>query len=244
MSDASAANSTSNYASEGSVVCLTEDRIDEFRTEKGDYQSDWEVNLHSGKYHSIIASSGKAKRVSYSTSHAETNAAAKTIPLGHMVCLRYTEPEFAIQLGRRPRPADYLAADEGRRLCALPQDHFIDCMDLWELSCGYRGIPQDKGQRLGVLVIREERRALRLRRLYHITTHYMLADLLTKYLGYVSKSLHELETSGFWTIHGPLRVREGFGKAPSEFTGRIQEDDGLSSNRLSSRMRKQFVQDS
>ena len=95
----------------------------------------------------------------------------------------------------------------------------------WELACGYRGIPQDKGQRLGVLVIREERRSLRLRRLYHITTHYMLADLLTKYLGYVSKSLHELETSGFWTIRGPLRVMQGFGTAPKPFMGNLRPDE-------------------
>ena len=81
-------------------------------------------------------------------------------------------------------------------------------MDLWDLSCGYKGIRQDKGQRLGVLVIRK-----RLRRLHHVRTHAMLADLLTKngIGGYVSPSLHELETSGHWTITGSLRVRQGFG---------------------------------
>eukprot|EP00959_Pyramimonas_sp_CCMP1952_P185380 3876150-Pyramimonas_sp.AAC.1 len=29
-------------------------------------------------------------------------------------------------------------------------------MDIWELFCGLKGIPQDKSQRLGVLSIREE----------------------------------------------------------------------------------------
>ena len=84
-------------------------------------------------------------------------------------------------------------------------------MDLWDLACGYKGIPQDKGQRLGILVIREERRTLRLRRLFHVRTHAMLADLLTKHTGYVSPTLHELETSGHWSITGSLRVRQGFG---------------------------------
>ena len=225
VSDASGTNSTSNYASEGQVVCLAEDRIDTFHTEKGDWQVEREVARQSGRFHNLCSTSGKASRVSYSTSHAETNAAAKTIPLGHMVSLRYTEPEFAIKLRRRPLAIDYLKAEQGRELCTLPHDHFVDCMDLWELACGYRGIPQDKGQRLGVLVIREERRSLRHRRLYHVTTHYMLADLLTKYMGYVSKSLHELETSGHWTIKGPLRVREGFGSAPTPHPLKQRSDD-------------------
>eukprot|EP00974_Lingulodinium_polyedra_P005304 499835-Lingulodinium_polyedra.AAC.1 len=76
--------------------------------------------------------------------------------------------------------------------CPLRHDHVIDCMDLWELCCGYKGIPQDKGQRLGILMLREERRSLRLRRLYFVRTKFMLADLLTKFLGPDSKSLLEL----------------------------------------------------
>ena len=96
--------------------------------------------------------------------------------------------------------------------CPLPHDHVIDCMDLWELACGMRGIPQDKGQRLGVLDIREERRAQRLRRLFHYNTEWMLADQLTKFLGYVSPTLHELISSGIWSVAGNVRVRHGFGK--------------------------------
>ena len=81
-----------------------------------------------------------------------------------------------------------------------------------DLSCGQKGIPQDKNQRLGILAIREERRSLRLRRLYHVTTHYMLCDLLTKYSGYFSRSLQELVTCGIWTVSGKVRVLEHFGK--------------------------------
>ena len=96
----------------------------------------------------------------------------------------------------------------------IPHDHVVDCMDLWELACGFRGIPQDKSMRLGILAIREERRSLRLRRLYHVRTLWMLADRLTKYSGHVSKSLLEFLTSGIWTVESDVRVRERFGVAP------------------------------
>ena len=88
---------------------------------------------------------------------------------------------------------------------------FIDCIDLWELACGLRGAPQDKSQRLGVLAIREERRTLRLRRFFHVRTHWMLADWLTKHTGYVSKCMFEMLSCGHWTIESFVRVRQHFG---------------------------------
>ena len=96
-------------------------------------------------------------------------------------------------------------------MCPLPVDAYIDCMDLWDLACGIKGMPQDKSQRLGVLAIREERRTLRLRRLYHIRTRYMLADMLTKATGVDSRSLLQLVSCGRWTIESDVRCREGFG---------------------------------
>ena len=68
-----------------------------------------------------------------------------------------------------------------------------------------------KSQRLGTLAIREERRSFRLRRLYHIVAHFMLADPMTKHIGYVSKSLSELLTSGHWSLGDKVRVRHKFG---------------------------------
>ena len=45
----------------------------------------------------------------------------------------------------------------------------------------------------------------------------MLVDPLTKYSGYVSKSLFQLLTSGTWTIAGEIRVRHHFGgKTPKK----------------------------
>ena len=62
----------------------------------------------------------------------------------------------------------------------LATNAYVDRMDLFDLATGQKGVPVDKLQRLGVLAIREERRPGRLRRLGHLTTHYMLADVLTK----------------------------------------------------------------
>ena len=100
--------------------------------------------------------------------------------------------------------------DSGR--LPIPVDTWIECMDLWELCCGLRGTPQDKSQRLGVLSLREERRALRLRLLFHTRTTWMLADMLTKAVGVDSRPLLKLITSGCWTVRAPIRVRQEFGK--------------------------------
>ena len=129
--------------------------------------------------------------------------------MGSLAAMRYTEPELAIRLMRTPKAQDLMNMMDDAA-CPLRHDHVIDCMDLWELCCGYRGIPQDKGQRLGVLMLREERRSLRLRRLYHIRTLHMLADMLTKYDSPDSRSLLCLVSTGRWALGGDVRVRHGF----------------------------------
>ena len=212
VSDASAANKSSNFAREGVGVLLAEDRVGTLQTDKDDFLDMQQVNLIGGKMHLLIGSSSKAKRISHSTSHAETLAAAKTIPLGQLTALRYAEPEISMMNTMKLTPMK-LSTIQDDALCPVMHDHFIDCMDLWELACGLRGIPQDKSQRLGVLAIREERRTLRLRRFFHVRTHWMLVDMLTKHNGYVSKSLFELLTCGHWTIESFIRVRQHFGGA-------------------------------
>ena len=176
----------------------------------------------SSKIHIYVGSSNKAKRLSHSTSHAETLSAAKFIPVGQLVALRLCEPDLAIYFNTSLSPG-LLMNVQDRGMCMVPHDHYIDCMDLWELSCGLKGIPQDKSQRLGVLSIREERRTERLRRLFHVTTQWMLADCLTKHSGYFSKSLHQLLSCGYWSVQGPLRVRQGFGR--SELSEQQPNDD-------------------
>ena len=118
--------------------------------------------------------------------------------MGQMIALRYAEPELVARSTKTVTPL-ILEQYQERGECPLMHDHFIDCMDLWELSCGMKGIPQDKGMRLGVLSIREERRSLRLRRLYHVCTHWMLADQFTKFTGYFSLSLSQ-RTFVMWLV--------------------------------------------
>ena len=123
-------------------MCLMEDHVVRTRTDKFDFLEEAQVPRLSGWCHPLVGSSSKAKRVSYSTSHAETNAAAKAIPMGQMIALRYSEPELVAKSNRKITPSMLEALQEEGK-CPLVHDHFTDCMDLWELSCGMRGIPQD-----------------------------------------------------------------------------------------------------
>ena len=210
VTDASSANKTSSFATEGIVIGLCPDRLSNIKVDKTDYLDETLVPTLTGYFHILHASSQKSKRISHSTSHAETLAAAKGIPMGQIIGLRLTEPE-AVHMYHVRRPLDLQEMLDAGRL-PIPIDAWIDCMDLWELCCGLRGTPQDKSQRLGVLSLREERRTLRLRRLFHTRTSWMLADMLTKSTGVDSRSLLELITSGCWTVRSPIRVRQGFGK--------------------------------
>ena len=157
----------------------------------------------------VYGSGNISKRISHSTSHAETLACAALIPMGQLVCMRLAEPELSIKYGKLS-PIKLLKIQDDSH-CPVLYDHMVDCMDLWDLACGRKGVPQDKSQRLAVLAIREERRSLRVRRFYHVVTKWMLADILTKWLGHDSESLLELLSCGRWTLKGPTRVRHGFG---------------------------------
>ena len=210
ISDASAPNKNTNFATEGIIVGLMEDRLYKLACDKGDFLMPNLVSTIGGKLHVHTQSAQRAKRISHSTSQAESLAATKAIPISQLTALRLTELEILNRFPEQPPHIAMLRAQD-ENLCPLPVDHYIDCMDLWELCCGLKGTPQDKSQRLCILAIREERRSLRLRRLYHIRTKSMVADMLTKYLGADSKSLLELLSCGSWTIRDDVRVRQGFG---------------------------------
>ena len=217
ITDASGANKKSDHAVEGISLLISEDKMTskELKTDQKDFLPETSSKFLGGKCHLMLASSTKSKRVSHSTSHAETLAGARGLPMAQLLAVRFCEHELISQKQSKLTPLQLLALqDDG--LIPLPVDMGIDCMDFWELCCGYRGIPQDKSQRLAVLAIREERRTHRLRRLYHLRTASMLSDMLTKVSGWDSVSLKELVTSGFWTIVGLLRVRTLFGAAPKD----------------------------
>ena len=109
----------------------------------------------SGKLHALVVTSTKSKRVSHGTSHAETLAAARGVPMAHIIGMRLTKPEINILCG--PQKPLQLQERLDRGQLSLPVDAYVDCMDLWEVCCGLRGTPQDKSQRLGILAPREKK---------------------------------------------------------------------------------------
>jgi hypothetical protein len=217
VTDASAASKKSNHATEGKIVGICEDNVHVIDVDKTDYMtSDNEIEKLGHNLHMVIGTGNISKRISHSTSHAETLSCAALIPMGQLVAMRVAEPELAIKYGRLTPMKLMTIQDDG--LCPVMYDHMVDCMDLWDLACGRKGVPQDKSQRLAVLAIREERRVQRIRRFMHVTTKYMLADILTKWLGHDSVTLLQLLSCGRWTCAGPIRVRHGFGTFSPEGT--------------------------
>ena len=78
-----------------------------------------------------------------------------------------------------------ITAREGTRiqhenLNIVPVDHVTDCMDLFELCCGQRGLSNDKNQRLVIMSLREDRLLGYIRNFWHWPTTIILADGLTK----------------------------------------------------------------
>ena len=72
--DSSAAGNVRNYAQEGVLVLLCEDRLGSLSSDEEQELGDAQCALLGGKGHILWAHGAKAKRISYSTSHAETLA--------------------------------------------------------------------------------------------------------------------------------------------------------------------------
>ena len=90
--------------------------------------------------------------------------------------MRYAELYHAM-----PDPSiQQLLAIQEQGSWPLPIDHMTDSRDLFELSTGEKGVPQDRNQRLYVLSIREDRLLNKIRHLYLIPTQCMTADAMTK----------------------------------------------------------------
>ena len=102
--------------------------------------------------------------------------------MAQLLAVRFCEHELISQKQAKLSPLQLMTKQDDAEI-PMPLDMGIDCMDFWELCCGYRGVPQDKSQRLAVLAVREERRTHRLRRLFHLGTASMLSDMLTKTSG-------------------------------------------------------------
>lgn len=151
--DAASATKGKSYAQEGILVLLMPELCPTLlRQDEVDCSSEDAIKL-CGFGHVLFAHGGKSKRVSYSTSHAETLSAVNGLEATSMVSTRLTE--LWIQ---EPAPSLKLLTEYqegGSNL--FPVDSATDCRDLFELSTGGKGIPQDRLQRLYVLAIKEAR---------------------------------------------------------------------------------------
>ena len=130
--DASSANKDRNYAQEGILVLLCEDNFvvdkDVFKLEASD---DLTASF-GGKAHVLWSHGAKAKRVSYSTSHAETLAAIGGLETVSLVAVRLSELMFK---KGQPTLKDLMAIQENGNP-DLPVDAMTDCRDFFELDRG------------------------------------------------------------------------------------------------------------
>ena len=174
INDASHANSRTSYAIDGILTLLMEDHAVDYQR-SGQELTDQQVKNISGFGHALLFNGQKARRISYSTSHAETLAACKGRTGNTMVNLRLTEI-----LGRpNKKIADAIHCYENSGFI-IPSDHMTDCHDMYDLISGNKPLPQDRTQRMYVMSLREERVSGRLRYLYKTPTESMLADAITK----------------------------------------------------------------
>ena len=149
--------------------------------------------------HVLFASGSKAKRVSYSTSHAETLSMVGGMEASTLIMVRLAE---IMHKDKAPTLAQLTKIQE-EGVKQLPVDYYGDCRDVFELLTGQRTLPQDKSQRLYILSLKEARLVGKMRLLTLVPTQCMTSDALTKPL--VHESLLLLMTTGivrFFNVEG------------------------------------------
>ena len=199
--DASHATKESAYAREGVMVLIMEDN-------KPTVSADGIVQASSfgkidGFAHCLVCAAHKSKRVSYSTSHAETLSACFGKELAQVLSLRITEIlgskllHLMCMRDRIPTVKELIKMQE-LNCVIMPTDHCTDCNDLFELVCSGKSLPQDRMQRVYVMSIREDRVLRKIRNMIKVPTEIMLGDGLTK----VKKCevLHDFIRIGCWVI--------------------------------------------
>ena len=116
--DSSAAGNTRHYAQEGILVLLCEDHMDQFSREHEHILTDDQCKALGGRCHILWSHGAKAKRISYSTSHAETLAAVSGLEAGTLVSVRLAELLYS----PRPPTLQGLIAQQERGVRDLPID--------------------------------------------------------------------------------------------------------------------------
>ena len=217
VTDSGHITSASCYPQEGRLVLLVRDS-EWLRTGRDEYAYGADAKQLGGPTCSLFYSSKKAQRVSYSTSHSETNPAVSCAAVSNMIASRITELEFLPVFGRLPNARDLLEV-HARSLNIIPTDMYTDAMNLWELICHGRTLPNDKNHRVGVLALREDRITRRIRNVIHIPTKIMLADQLTKRM--LSEIFMCYCTTGIWNTNlaqdAKARIRRA-ARRPARYT--------------------------
>ena len=140
VSDASFATKATSYAQEAEGVLLaTDDLVYDITRDTVPFS---ETHKFAGYLHTLSSGASKSKRISHSTSHVETNAAERFQNSAHLAALRLTEFRASCMF-RQPPSFSLLLRTQEQGQFLVPCDSIADCMDLWELASGLRGIPSD-----------------------------------------------------------------------------------------------------
>ena len=220
--DASSASKGRHYAQEGVLILLADDKWKGHHIDLEEEFDSQSVKAHGGVMHLLHSHGAKAKRVSYSTSHAETLSMVNALESSILITTRLSELAHHLV---SPTIAQLTEMQEHGNP-TIPSDFYTDCQDLWELVTGMLTLPQDKSQRLYILGIREARLCGRIRLFTLVPTQSMLADGLTKPME--SPALLLLLSAGKVTMFGvdghPVKSRV----LPS--LGNMEENDLLMSD--------------
>lgn len=151
--DASSASKGRHYAQEGVLILLADDKWKGHHIDLEEEFDSQSVKAHGGVMHVLHSHGAKAKRVSYSTSHAETLSMVNALESSILITTRLSELAHHLV---SPTIAQLTEMQEHGNP-TIPSDFYTDCQDLWELVTGMLTLPQDKSQRLYILGIREAR---------------------------------------------------------------------------------------
>ena len=215
--DSSSFTKEKAYAHEGVLVLPMEDNL---KTSEGEYEKecdDFAAMRHGGRAHILWSHGAKAKRISYSTSHAETLAGISGVEASVMVSVRISE---LLHPDAQPT-LQQLASIQEMGNPQLPIDDYGDCNDVYQLVTMNKTLPQDKTQRIYILSLRESRLSGRIRWMCLVPTESMAADALTKPMQ--SMQMLKLLTSGIVDIKNEETHHVQMKRLPPKFE--IEERD-------------------
>ena len=105
ITDSGHITSSTCYPQEGRMVLLCRDH-DELRSSRTEYYSGSWSSIFGGPTCPLVVSSKKAQRVSWSTSHSETNPAVSCAAMANIIASMFTEMEYVRLYRRAPSARD------------------------------------------------------------------------------------------------------------------------------------------